>query len=87
MKKLFKVFWKYRFFVLIFTVVGFLVGFFITEFVVNNNFSFYELTIESDSHPIIYYNDDRFNDIFSEIDDYNKNLTSGQKKISYAVID
>lgn len=87
MKKLFKIFWKYRFFVLIFTVVGFLVGFFITEFVVNNNFSFYELTVESDSHPVIYYNDDRFNEIFSDIDDYNKNLTSGQKKISYAVID
>lgn len=87
MKKLAKIFWNYRFFVIVFTVVGFLIGFFITEFVVNDNFSYYNLTIESESHPIIYYNDDRFKKIFKGIDDYNNNLGEGQKKISYASID
>lgn len=78
---------EYKAAVFVFLLVGFLAGYFITQYVVNNNFSFYEIEFESNQHPSIFLTEDFFESTLQEIDNYNSNLEAGQSKISYASID
>lgn len=85
--KILKSFWVYKAIVLIFLVVGFLVGFFVTEFIFNNNFSYYKYEITSNVNPEEFLNEEFFENTLTKIDDYNNNLQEGQSKISIANID
>ena len=84
--KTLKAFFEYKAAVLVFLIVGFLIGYFVTQFFVNNNFSYYDIELKSNQHPSTYLNESFFKNTLDSIDDYNNNLPSGQSKISYAKI-
>lgn len=74
---------KYKVAILIFLIVGFLAGYFVTEYVVNYNFSYYSLEIQSNQHPDTFLTEEFFSRTLEEIDRYNE---QNQPKISYADI-
>lgn len=86
-KKILKSFWVYKAVVLIFLIIGFLAGFFISEYIYNNNFSYYEFEVNSNYDPNEYMTKEFFNDTLDKISEYNKNLEEGQSKISIASIE
>ncbi len=84
--KTLQAFFKYKVAVLIFIIVGFLMGYFMTEYVVNNNFSYYEIILHAQHHPSTFLTEEYFKDTLDRIDAYNNALEEGKTKISYASI-
>ncbi len=68
--------WKYKVAFLVFVIIGFLVGFFVTSFIINNNFSYYETTIKTDVATNLIFNEDYFGERFDKIFDYNSKVTN-----------
>jgi len=85
--RIIKSFWVYKAIVLMFLLVGFLVGFFVTEYVFNENFSYYRFEITSNTNPKEFMNEDFFTKTLEDISTYNSNLEEGQSKISIANIE
>ena len=70
--------------IIVMTLVGFVLGFFITEFGVNTFTTKYEIICESDKPLEEYLTYEYFDSTIKNIDEYNK---TAEKKISYAKID
>ena len=58
----------------IFILIGFTIGFFITGFVVNNNFSYYEATINSKESPEEFFSVEALDSLTLKINSYNKKI-------------
>lgn len=82
--KTLQAFLKYKVVVLIFLIFGFLTGYFVTEYIVNNNLSYYKIDLYSNQNPSTFLNSEYFENTLKEIDEYNQ---TAEKKISYANID
>lgn len=85
--KTLKAFFEYKAVVLVFLIVGFLIGYFVTQYLVNENISFYEIELKSNQHPSTFLNESYFEKILAEIDEHNANLSPSESKISYAKIE
>lgn len=88
--KTLQAFFKYKVVVLIFIIVGFLAGYFTTEYFINNNFSYYEIKLSTSQHPSTFLTEDYFSETITKIDEYNQKVTNNEidgTKISYADID
>ena len=70
-KKMKIAFKKYIIELVIFIFIGFLIGYFVTELVFNNNFSYYEFNIETESAPEYIFREDYFSNRVIVINDYN----------------
>ncbi len=90
-KKFFEALYKYKLAVLLFILFGFILGFFITEFVVNNNYSYYQFEINAVTEPNDYFNNDYFASQYEKIEEYNlkikNNEISGSKIYTTTVVD
>lgn len=75
---------RYKVVVLMFLVIGFLAGYFVTEYIVNNNISYYEIDISSKYHPDTYLTKEYFSEILGDIAEYNE---TAEKKVSIANIE
>ena len=78
---------KYKLGIIMFIIFGFLAGYFVTEYIVNQNLGKYEIELYCDQNPNVFFNSEFFENTLAKIDDYNKNLPEGKSKISYANID
>ncbi|MGM9969552.1 MAG: folate family ECF transporter S component [Anaeroplasma sp.] len=90
-KKTIQALYKYKFAVLLFIILGFFLGYFVTDFVVNNNFTYYQFEITATENPSEYFTKDFFSqqeklikEYNYEVIEYNKNIangiTEGEKK-------
>ena len=70
--------------IIVMTLVGFILGFFVTEYGVNTFTTNYEINLTSDKNLEEFLSYDFFDSTIKEIDEYNKN---NEKKINYAKID
>lgn len=73
--------WKYKVAFLVFIIIGFLAGFFVTSFIINNNFSYYETTIKTDVATNLVFNQEYFETRIEDLKSYN--IINKDKKISY----
>lgn len=81
----FRIFWRYKFTILISIFVVFLAGYFITEYICNLNCAQYNYSFSSESEEVKKFLDEEFyTTTFQEIEEYNQ---TAEKKISYAKID
>ena len=70
--------------IIVISLVGFLLGYFVTQFGVNTFTTNYEITANSDKNLSQYLTYEYFDATIKNIDEYNK---TAEKKISYANID
>ena len=88
--KFFKLIFRYKISILVFLLVFFLAGFFITESIYNANQAKYIYCFTSDKEDVsLLINVEFYDDVFKQIDENNKiaETNSNYKKISYAKID
>ena len=69
-KKMNFAFRKYLIELVILVVLGFLIGFFVTELVFNNYFSYYEFNIQTETTPNYLFSEEYFNGRVKALDDY-----------------
>ena len=72
---------KYKLGIIIFIIFGFLAGYFVTEYIVNQNLGKYEIELYCDQNPNVFFNSEFFENTLAKIDDYNQNLPEGKSKI------
>lgn len=71
-KKTLSALYKYKFAVLLFILLGFLLGFFITEYIINNNFSYYKFEVNKIDNIKDYINEEYLEELELDIKAYNK---------------
>ena len=69
-KKMKIAFKKYIIELVIFIFIGFLIGFFVTDLIFNNYFSYEEFTIETESSPNLIFSEEYFNKRVKDLDNY-----------------
>lgn len=78
-KKMKIAFKKYIIEIVIFIFIGFLMGFFITEFVFNSYFSYYNFNIETEAAPEYVLGEEYINNRVKALNDYNNYVTEYNK--------
>lgn len=89
-KKVLKALWAYKYVLILFLSLGFLGGYFISEFWLNESFSYYEIEFKTEEEPNSFLNYEYFHKIENDINEYNEyvveyNKTNDKKlsKITY----
>lgn len=68
---IFKALWLYKGFLLILSLLGFLVAYFVTDYVVNQISCYYEFEIQTEVAPNLIFSEDYANERLKQIEDYN----------------
>lgn len=77
-----KAIWMYKIVILVLSLVGFLLAFFVTDFIVNQNFSYYTFNFKSDTAAELIMSKDYISERVEAFDDYNSYVTTYNKKVN-----
>ncbi len=81
-KKMKIAFKKYIVELVIFIFIGFLIGFLVTELVFNNHFSYYEMTIQTETTPEYIFREDYFSKRVDALNDYYNESKDSKYKLT-----
>ena len=73
--------WMYKIVILVLSLVGFLLAFFVTDFIVNQNFSYYTFTFESEEAGSLAMSEDYIKERVQVFKDYNAYVDTYNKQV------